>query len=127
MGAGVIIVPPTDRLLNGVPPAMAGVASGAFNASRQVGAAIGVALFGAILSQGRAFIDRAHLTFVFAAAAALLAVPLTRALRAHHGPELPATSGEGALVSVEAQDQGLPWRDERSGTRSCCTAPTKGG
>jgi hypothetical protein len=79
------------------------------------------------LSQGRAFIDRAHLTFVLDGAAALLAVPLTTALRAHHGPELPATSGEGALVSVEAQDQGLPWRDERSCARSCCTAPTKGG
>jgi hypothetical protein len=25
------------------------------------------------------------------------------------------------------EGEGLPWRDERSGARSCCTAPTKGG
>jgi MFS transporter, DHA2 family, methylenomycin A resistance protein len=82
IGAGVIIVPLTDRLLSGVPVPLAGVASGAFNASRQVGAAIGVALFGAILSGGHEFIRQARLTFVLAAAAALVAVPVTTGLRA---------------------------------------------
>jgi MFS transporter, DHA2 family, methylenomycin A resistance protein len=81
VGAGMIIVPLTDRLLSGVRPSLAGVASGAFNASRQVGAAIGVALFGALLSGGHAFIGQARLTFALAAAAALLAVPATEALR----------------------------------------------
>jgi DHA2 family methylenomycin A resistance protein-like MFS transporter len=81
IGAGFIIVPLTDRLLTGAPPNLAGVASGAFNASRQVGAAIGVALFGAILNGQRTFISEARLTFALAAAAALLALPVTRALR----------------------------------------------
>jgi MFS transporter, DHA2 family, methylenomycin A resistance protein len=81
IGAGVIVVPLTDRLLTGVPPDLAGVATGAFNASRQVGAAIGVALFGALLSGRQAFISEARLTFALAAAAALLAIPVTRALR----------------------------------------------
>jgi acyl-CoA reductase-like NAD-dependent aldehyde dehydrogenase len=65
----------------GAPPDLAGVATGAFNASRQVGAAIGVALFGALLSGRQAFISEARLTFALAAAAALLAIPVTRALR----------------------------------------------
>jgi DHA2 family methylenomycin A resistance protein-like MFS transporter len=81
IGAGLIIVPLTDRLLTGVPPDLAGVASGAFNASRQVGAAISVALFGAVLTGGRTFISEARLTFALAAAATLLTVPVTRALR----------------------------------------------
>jgi MFS transporter, DHA2 family, methylenomycin A resistance protein len=81
IGAGIIVVPLTDRLLTGVPPDLAGVASGAFNASRQVGAAIGVALFGALLSGRQAFISEARLTFALAAAAALLAIPVTRSLR----------------------------------------------
>jgi MFS transporter, DHA2 family, methylenomycin A resistance protein len=77
IGAGVIIVPLTDRLLSGVPAELAGVASGAYNASRQVGAAIGVALFGAVLSGGQGFVGQARLTFALAAAAALVAVPIT--------------------------------------------------
>jgi DHA2 family methylenomycin A resistance protein-like MFS transporter len=88
IGAGMIIVPLTDRLLTAVPPDLAGVASGAFNASRQVGAAIGVALFGAVLSGARAFIGEARLTFALAAAAALVAVPVTGALRSKPDPSL---------------------------------------
>jgi MFS transporter, DHA2 family, methylenomycin A resistance protein len=88
IGAGMTIVPLTDRLLTAVPPDLAGVASGAFNASRQVGAAIGVALFGAVLSGARAFIGEARLTFALAAAAALVAVPVTGALRSKPDPSL---------------------------------------
>jgi DHA2 family methylenomycin A resistance protein-like MFS transporter len=80
IGAGLIIVPLTDRLLSGVPGSLAGVASGAFSASRQLGSAIGVALFGAILSGGHGFVGQARLTFALAAAAALLAVPIATTL-----------------------------------------------
>jgi DHA2 family methylenomycin A resistance protein-like MFS transporter len=86
IGAGTMIVPLTDRLLTGVPPDLAGVASGAFNASRQVGAAIGVALFGAVLSGGQALIGEARLTFALAAAATLLAGPITGSLRTSQRP-----------------------------------------
>jgi DHA2 family methylenomycin A resistance protein-like MFS transporter len=83
IGAGVIVVPLTDRLLSGVPAALTGVASGAYNASRQVGAAIGVALFGAVLTGGHGFVGQARLTFALAAAAALVAVPITTTLIGH--------------------------------------------
>jgi MFS transporter, DHA2 family, methylenomycin A resistance protein len=108
IGAGLIVVPLTDRLLTGVPPDLAGVASGAFNASRQVGAAVGVALFGALLSGGQAFIGEARLTFALSAAAALLAVPLTRALRVE--PEPVPTQRRRAPSGVRKQrgHSGLP-------------------
>ena len=47
--AGPLIMPPiTALLLNSVPDAQAGTASGVFNTSRQVGGALAVAVFGAL-------------------------------------------------------------------------------
>jgi hypothetical protein len=63
-------------------PSPAGVASGAFNASRQVGAAIGVALFGTLVSGGHALIGQALPDVPLRRRAALLAIPATKALHA---------------------------------------------
>lgn len=54
-------------LINAVPQELAGTASGAMNTFRQVGAAFGVALAGALLSATGTF-DGMHLTFLIAAA-----------------------------------------------------------
>ena len=49
--AGPLTIPPvTALLLNSVPAHQAGTASGVFNTSRQVGGALAIAVFGALLS-----------------------------------------------------------------------------
>ncbi len=49
--AGPLVMPPvTAVLLNNVPGHRAGKASGVFNTSRQVGGALAVAVFGAMLA-----------------------------------------------------------------------------
>jgi DHA2 family methylenomycin A resistance protein-like MFS transporter len=58
-------------LLENVPGAQAGLAGGVLNASRQVGSAVGVALFGALVGDGGSF--RSGLTASLIIAAALLA------------------------------------------------------
>lgn len=51
-GAGILVPTITSRLLESAPTELAGAASGVFQALRQVGSAIGVAVFGAILGNG---------------------------------------------------------------------------
>lgn len=49
--AGPLVAPPiTAVLLDSVPPTLTGTASGVFNTSRQVGGALAVAVFGALLA-----------------------------------------------------------------------------
>jgi DHA2 family methylenomycin A resistance protein-like MFS transporter len=98
IGGGVSIPPLTSQLLESVPASTAGVASGAFNASRQVGGAIGVALFGALLGGGSgSFSAGMRATLVVAAGAAMLAATLTTTLlgaaaRTPNSTELQAAS-----------------------------------
>src|SRR3989440_7964739 len=55
--AGPLVMPPlTAVLLNTVPAHRAGTASGVFNTSRQVGGALSVAVFGALLARPGGFI-----------------------------------------------------------------------
>ena len=50
--AGPLVLPPiTALLLNSVPDGVAGTASGVFNTSRQLGGALAIAVFGALLAQ----------------------------------------------------------------------------
>lgn len=49
LAAGLITPDATAALMNAVPPGQAGIAAGTLNTARQIGAAMGVALAGALL------------------------------------------------------------------------------
>jgi EmrB/QacA subfamily drug resistance transporter len=72
--AGPLVMPPvTAILLNAVPTHRAGVASGVFNTSRQVGGALAVAVFGGLLAQPAGFLTGMRESLLIAAAIALAA------------------------------------------------------
>ncbi|WP_323099417.1 MFS transporter [Intrasporangium sp. YIM S08009] len=101
--AGPLVMPPTTAiLLDSAPAERGGVASGVFNTSRQVGGALAVALFGALLAHGT-FMSGLRASLLTAAAVALLTAAAATALRPvrHHadtnihtrGPKDTATAG----------------------------------
>lgn len=80
IGVGLSIPPLTSRVLDSVPATLAGAASGAFNATRQVGGAIGVALFGALLGDGAqvtGFMHGMRWSLVIASAVTIVGIALT--------------------------------------------------
>ena len=80
--AGPLVMPPmTAVLLNGVAPQRAGTASGVFNTSRQLGGALAVAVFGALLADPATFLPGVRLSLLLAAAVALLAAAVSLLLR----------------------------------------------
>jgi EmrB/QacA subfamily drug resistance transporter len=73
-GAGPLAIPAsTAVLLESVPAHRSGIASGVFNTSRQVGGALAVAVFGALLAQRAHFERGLRESLLIAAAAALTA------------------------------------------------------
>ena len=87
--AGPLVMPPVMALLlNAVPGSRAGTASGVFNTSRQLGGALAVAVFGALLTTPAGFLHGlrsglliAAAVSLAAAAASLLLVGRSRAAR----------------------------------------------
>jgi MFS transporter, DHA2 family, methylenomycin A resistance protein len=73
-GLGLLVPPMTSTLLGSVTKQYSGVASGVLNAMRQSGSAIGVALFGSLLSGAGGFIAGIRIALVIAAALALCAI-----------------------------------------------------
>jgi MFS transporter, DHA2 family, methylenomycin A resistance protein len=72
--AGPSVMPPvTAVLLDSVPQHQAGTASGVFNTSRQVGGALAVAVFGALLAQPGGFMHGLRTSLLLAAGVALAA------------------------------------------------------
>jgi sugar phosphate permease len=72
--AGPTVTPPaTGLLLNSVPRHQAGTASGVFNTSRQVGGALAVAVFGALLAHQDTFLPGLRSSLLLAGAVALAA------------------------------------------------------
>jgi MFS transporter, DHA2 family, methylenomycin A resistance protein len=80
--AGPLVMPPlTAVLLNSVPAERAGVASGVFNTSRQVGGALAVAVFGALLAHRASFLPGVRASLLIAAAVAVAAAAASLLLR----------------------------------------------
>lgn len=75
--AGVLVPTMTSQSLAAVPTALHGAASAAFNASRQVGAAIGVAAFGPLLGSAGDLRDGFITCVLVAAVATAFALALT--------------------------------------------------
>jgi MFS transporter, DHA2 family, methylenomycin A resistance protein len=76
--AGPLVMPPVMALLlQAVPARRAGVASGVFNTSRQVGGALAVAVFGALLATRAAFLPGMRDSLLIAAAVALAAAAVS--------------------------------------------------
>jgi MFS family permease len=83
--AGPLVMPPaTAVLLNSVPGSRAGTASGVFNTSRQVGGALGVAVFGALLAQPGMFLQGLRSSLLLAAAVGLVAAASSLLLKPPH-------------------------------------------
>ncbi|MFY4257951.1 MFS transporter [Achromobacter xylosoxidans] len=86
--AGPFVAPPvTAVLLSSVPGALAGTASGVFNTSRQVGGALAVAVFGALLSQAPSFMAGMRISLLSAAGIALVTAAMAFGLRPSGTPE----------------------------------------
>ncbi|HWR46015.1 MAG TPA: MFS transporter [Pseudonocardiaceae bacterium] len=83
--AGPLVMPPvTAVLLNSVPGHRAGTASGVFNTSRQVGGALAVAVFGALLAQPGTFLQGLRSSLLLAAAVGLAAAASSLLLKPPH-------------------------------------------
>jgi MFS family permease len=77
--AGPLIMPPiTAVLLNSVPDELAGTASGVFNTSRQLGGALAVAVFGALVGQSAGFVHGLRLSLTIAAVVAIGAAAVSQ-------------------------------------------------
>ena len=85
--AGPLVSPPiTAVLLNSVPGHRAGTASGVYNTSRQIGGALAVAVFGALLAQPITFMQGLRTSLLIAAGVALATAVASLSLRkAQHG------------------------------------------
>jgi sugar phosphate permease len=72
--SGPLAIPPTTALLlNSVPAHRSGVAAGVFNTSRQLGGALAVAVFGALLANRTRVLHGLRESLLIAAAAAFAA------------------------------------------------------
>lgn len=80
--AGPCVSPPaTAVLLNSIPAHLAGTASGVYNTSRQVGGALAIAVFGALLAQSGSFMHGLRLSLLLAAGASLFTAVASLFLR----------------------------------------------
>lgn len=87
--AGPLVAPPvTAVLLSSVPAALAGTASGVFNTSRQVGGALAVAVFGALLAQAPSFMAGMRISLLLASAVALVTAAIGMRLQPTDPPQM---------------------------------------
>jgi MFS transporter, DHA2 family, methylenomycin A resistance protein len=86
--AGPLVMPPVMALLlHAVPARRAGVASGVLNTSRQLGGALAVAVFGALLADPETFAHGLRVSLLIAAVISLATAAISRVLsRSGHVP-----------------------------------------
>jgi MFS transporter, DHA2 family, methylenomycin A resistance protein len=83
--AGPLVAPPiTTVLLSSVPAHLAGTAGGVFNTSRQVGGALAVAVFGALLARSPDFMTGMRISLILAAAISLVTAAISLRLQMSH-------------------------------------------
>ena len=83
-GGSVAMPVITSVVLDSVPPERAGTASAVFNTFRQVGGAVAIAVFGAILATSTHFVTGMQISFVVAAAMLLTTALISLRIRASH-------------------------------------------
>jgi len=96
LGGPLVMPPVTGVLLNSVPAHLSGTASGVFNTGRQVGGALAVAVFGALLAGQGTFQHGMRVSLLVAAAVALAAAGGAAALRTPG----PTARGTGRVSDV---------------------------
>ena len=85
--AGPLVMPPVMALLlHAVPARRAGVASGVLNTSRQVGGALAIAVFGALVSSRATFLPGLRLSLLIAAGIAVAAAGVSALARPSEEP-----------------------------------------
>ncbi|MCX4750231.1 MFS transporter [Kitasatospora sp. NBC_01287] len=90
IGGGLAVPPLTTAMLEAVDAERAGLASGILNSARQIGGAIGVAVFGALVAGSSGFMTGLHTAVLVAALALLLALAAVAVLLPTH-PRAQAT------------------------------------
>ncbi|MEU9286590.1 MFS transporter [Streptomyces sp. NPDC048275] len=91
-GGAMAVTALTALLLEKVPAERAGVASGVLNASRQLGGALAVAVFGALVADRTGFVSGLHTSLLIAAATVAVSVVATVLLRTQVPHQIPATA-----------------------------------
>jgi EmrB/QacA subfamily drug resistance transporter len=100
---GPMVMPPaTTVLLDSLPPEQAGSASGVFNTSRQVGGALAVAAFGALLAHPDKFASGVRTSLLAAGGLALAAAVIALGLR-HPGHRIDAATRESRASLPDPQ------------------------
>jgi MFS family permease len=96
--AGPLTIPPvTAVLLNSVPDHQAGTASGVFNTSRQIGGALAIAVFGALVAGQGGLVHGLRISLLLAAVVALAAAASSRMMRPVNGSD-----GEAFIGAITA-------------------------
>jgi len=90
LGAALAVPTVTALLVNSVPAERAGIASGVLNTCRQVGGALAIAVFGALVAQRETFLDGMRVSLLIAAL--LLAATAVASAIALSGSARPASS-----------------------------------
>jgi len=81
LGGPLVMPPMTALLLNGVPAHRSGTVSGVFNTSRQVGGALAIAVFGALLADSDHFSPGLRTSLLIATTVLLAAAVASLQLR----------------------------------------------
>ena len=95
--AGPAVIPPaTGLLLNAVPEQLTGTAGGIFNTSRQLGGALAVAVFGALVANTAQVLNGLRESLVIAAAVAVAAAVANLLAKPNHNTAAPTGSSRPA-------------------------------